>query len=433
MKLSSQYNRIALLIMVTFLLLSSLVYYFLMNYLILRELDLNLTKIQKRVISYVAENRSFPVVQPLDDLRISYTPAAGPGIAPKFRLIDPSGRPGANPHSVRELSFNLSLDHKWYSVVITRNLEGTDSFAKLVVKSAVIIILIVIVAFLLVNRIALRKLWQPFYASIAKIESFQLGKEGKIQFPKARIDEFNFLNSHLEKMAARVQNEYIILREFTQNASHEMQTPLAIIRSKLDLTIQDQDLSEEQSANLKSAYAAIKKLSNLNRSLLLLAKIENNQFSENTPLNLKNKLEEKIAQFQELWKHKTNISYEIEEATIYANSYLLELLLNNLLSNAIKHNVQHGRIFIELKCRSLIITNTGSPFPLDQTRLFKRFYKESPDSDHNGLGLSIVKQICDLSDISIFYAFDKGMHSFILEWREAAPAPAHRYLQTVNS
>src|ERR1700681_1538850 len=169
MKLSSQYNRITLIIMVTFFLLSSLVYYFLMNYLILRELDLNLSKIQKRIVGYVNENKAFPLGQSLDDLHITYKLNNQTKITPTFRLIDPSGKPGANPHSVRELNFNIELAHRWYSVIISKNLEGTNSFAKLVIKAAVITILIVIIAFLLVNRMAFRKLWRPFYSSIAAI------------------------------------------------------------------------------------------------------------------------------------------------------------------------------------------------------------------------------------------------------------------------
>ena len=408
--------------MVTFFLLSSLVYYFLMNYLILRELDLNLSKIQKRIVGYVNENKAFPLGQSLDDLHITYKLNNQTKITPTFRLIDPSGKPGANPHSVRELNFNIELAHRWYSVIISKNLEGTNSFAKLVIKAAVITILIVIIAFLLVNRMAFRKLWRPFYSSIAAIESYQLGKKGQIQFPNTNIDEFNFMNTTLKKMSERIEKEYAILKEFIQNASHEMQTPLAIIRSKLDLTIQDQDLSEKQSSNLKSAYTAIKKLSNLNRSLLLLAKIDNNQFSESAHLNLKKKLEDKIVQFQELWNHKICINHKLEDSTIYANSYLIDLLLNNLISNAIKHNVQNGNQLIELKSKSLVITNTGLPYALNEARLFKRFYKESTDSEHNGLGLSIVKQICELSNISISYNFNKNLHTFSLEWCEGIPA-----------
>jgi signal transduction histidine kinase len=248
------------------------------------------------------------------------------------------------------------------------------------------------------------------------LHNFQLGKKSPILLPKTDIDEFNFMNASLEKMTAKAEKEYIILKEFTENASHEMQTPLAIIRSKLDLAIQEQDLSEKQSATLRSAYAAIKKLTGLNRSLLLMAKIENNQFAEIVPIDLKAKLVDKIFQFQELWGGKISITHELGDAMMNANSDLIDLLLNNLFSNSSKHNIQNGTIFIELKDKFLAISNTGKPSRLDPARLFTRFYKEPGDGNNNGLGLSIVKQICEVSGVTPSYSYCNNMHTFILQW-----------------
>jgi len=217
-------------------------------------------------------------------------------------------------------------------------------------------------------------------------------------------------------MAAKVNKEYLILKEFTENASHEMQTPLAIIRSKLDLAIQDQHLSEVQSVTLRSAYASVKKLTSLNRSLLLIAKISNNQYSNSTVINIKDKLYDKIIQFQELWKDKLTVTYNLDDAGITANPDLVDILLNNLFSNASKHNIQQGEVMIELTGTMLEIKNTGRPAPLDETRMFQRFYKVSLEDENNGLGLSIVKQICDLSGISSSYSFSGNIHAFTFKW-----------------
>jgi signal transduction histidine kinase len=416
MKLFSRYHRVNLLIMVVFFLLSSLAYYFLMNFLILQELDLDLTKIEKRIRAYVEEHHAFPAEQSLDDLRISHIQTDQPVKARNFQLIEPPRLPGKKGHSLRELHFFLQQDHRWYEVTVARNLEGTNSFAKLVIKDTIVTLLVVIIASVLVNRFLFRRIWQPFYASITALHNFQLGKKSRIVLPKTNIDEFNFMNASLEKMTARAEKEYIILKEFTENASHEMQTPLAIIRSKLDLAIQEQDLSEKQSATLKSAYSAVKKLTSLNRSLLLIAKIENCQFAETNTIDLKAKLEDKILQFQELWENKINITCQLGEATINANPDLVDLLLNNLFSNSIRHNVKNGNISIELNGNFLSIYNTGKSSPLDPARLFTRFYKEPGDGENNGLGLSIVKQICDVSGIVPSYRFSGNRHIFILRW-----------------
>ena len=414
MKLFTQYNRITLWVLVVFFLLSSFVYYFLMRGLLFRELDLSLTKIEKRIEDYVNLHHSFPNVERLDDLHITYTETSQAGGARSFRLIPPSK--GKNTDNIRELSFFMELDHRWYKITVSRNLEGMKGTAHMVMKTAAITLIVVIIASLFVNRLVFRKLWQPFYASIDAIGQFQLGNHSQVNFPHTSVEEFNFMNDHFRKMAANVNKEYLILKEFTENASHEMQTPLAIIRSKLDLAIQDQHLSEAQSVTLQSAYASVKKLANLNRSLLLIAKISNNQYSDSAVINIKGKLHDKIIQFQELWKDKLNVTYDLSDAEITANPDLIDILLNNLFSNASKHNIQHGKVMIHLTDTTLEIKNTGRPVPLDETRMFQRFYKVSLEDENNGLGLSIVKQISDLSGITSSYSFSGNIHAFTLEW-----------------
>ena len=413
MKLFTQYNRITLSVLVTFFLLSGLVYYVLMRALLFRELDHSLVRIGKQIEGYANIHHAFPVRDSLDDLRVAYSPAGTPGPS-VFRLIPPTR--GKNTNNIRELDCFISLDHRWYKVTISRNLEGIRSTTRMVTNTTVITLLLVIVASLLVNRLVFRRLWKPFYASIAAMDRFRLGKDSRLNFPPTRIEEFNFMNDHFSKMAANVNKEYLVLKEFTENASHEMQTPLAIIRSKLDLAIQDQKLSEIQSATLQSAYASVKKLANLNRSLLLIAKISNNIYSNSAVLNVKDRLYDKIIQFQELWKDRLAVIYDLSDAEINANPDLLDILLNNLFSNASKHNIPNGNVALRLTDTALEIKNTGRPVPLDETRMFQRFYKGSQQDDNNGLGLSIIKQICDLSGITPSYSFSGNIHAFTLRW-----------------
>jgi signal transduction histidine kinase len=225
------------------------------------------------------------------------------------------------------------------------------------------------------------------------------------------------MNESLLMATEKAEQDYLLLREFTENASHEIQTPLSIIRSKLEMIIQEEDLSQKQSELARSAFSAVKKLTRLNQSLLLLAKIENHQFDAAQVINLKTKIEEKLEQFSELWEsQQIKAAWELEEVTVFINPELLDILLNNLLSNASNHNIPFGHIFIKLEQKQLVISNTGYAGALDQKRLFSRFYKQSLNSNHNGLGLSIVKQISRVSLININYLFANGLHSFVLNW-----------------
>lgn len=413
MKLFTQYNRITFWVLVVFLLLSSLAYYLLVRGLLFRELDLSLTKVETRIRNYVQQHHSFPQGEPLDDLRVSWSEVPQAGTR-SFRLIPPSR--GKNTDNIRELDFYLQLDQRWYKVTTSRNLEGMKGSAQMVMRTAGIALFVILLASLVINRLVFRRLWQPFYTSIAVIARFQLGKQALAEFPETRIEEFNFMNDQFRRMAAKVNKEYLVLKEFTENASHEMQTPLAVIRSKLDLAIQDRQLSETQSTILQSAYASVKKLTSLNRSLLLIAKISNNQYESSTVVDIHEKLKDKIIQFRELWEGKLTIASELCEGTIQANPDLVDILLNNLFSNAGRHNIPNGQVVVQLTPGRLEIKNTGLPIPLDETRMFQRFYKGSGQEESNGLGLSILKEICDLSTIRPSYAFSGNMHAFILEW-----------------
>jgi signal transduction histidine kinase len=413
MRLFTQYNRITLWALVFFFLLSSLAYYFLMRGLLFRELDLSLTKVERRVRDYVQTHHSFPAGVPMDDLRITHTEVPLPGPR-NLRLIPPT--PGKNSDNIRELDFFLQLDQKWFKVTASRNLEGMKGTAQLVTRTAAITLLAILAASIIANRLLFRKLWQPFYESIAVIGQFQLGKQTLAAFPVTKIEEFNFMNDQFRQMAATINKEYLVLKEFTENASHEMQTPLAVIRSKLDLAIQDHQLSEAQSATLQSAYASVKKLTSLNRSLLLIAKISNNQYDSSTRVNIQERLQDKIVQFRELWEGKLTITGDLCEAEIEGNPDLVDILLNNLFSNAGRHNIPDGEVKVQLTPTSLEIKNTGRPVPLDESRMFRRFYKGSGQEESNGLGLSILKEICDLSGITPSYSFSGNIHAFFLKW-----------------
>jgi signal transduction histidine kinase len=404
-----------------FFFLSSLSYYYLIDYLILKELDQSLVKTEKRIREYALRNNNLPAASVLDDLRINYTPSDSSSNFHHFRLIEPIAVTKPHSHIQRELSFFVQVKAQRYKVTIARNLEGSNSLLRIIIRATIVTILILLTASLLVNRLVFRRLWRPFYDTLHALNYFHLGRNNRVQLPVTSIDEFNFMNSNIEKLKVRLDNEYISLKEFTENASHEMQTPLSIIRSKIDLTIQDQGLSEKQTITLGSAYAAVKKLSSLNKSLLLIAKIENNQFEANDVLDIRKKLDDKIRQFQELWNTEIKIGCILEEASLIGNADLMDILLNNLFSNASKHNIPGGNINIELRPCYLSISNTGKQQALDNTRLFKRFYREASNGEHNGLGLSIVKQICELSNIQPAYQYKNGVHTFIFIWKHPHP------------
>lgn len=419
MKLFARYNRIILQATVTIFFISSLLYFFLMNYILTLEVDEVLHHRKARMERYVSQHGRLPAPDRMGEVRVDYTIVQQPidGIQLSYVNLFDSIEMKSGPF--RRFAFTIPVDGQVYHVTLVRPLAGTRNLSMTIILITIGTILLILIISILINRILLRKLWEPFYATIAAMRSYKLGRVKELKLPPTNIDEFVFLGSNLGETIQRAEQDYLGLKEFTENASHELQTPLALIRSKLDLLIQKEDLSEIQSEELKEIYSSVRRLSRLSGSLLLLTKIENKQFEQIAAVDLRKKIEHKVQQFQELWKsNELNLHWRLQDTIVRANDDLTDILLTNLLSNANRHNYKGGDIDIELVTGKLTVSNTGSSKPLDVKRLFRRFYKETSNSQSNGLGLSIIKQICEDSHIRIAYFYNDGKHVFQLDLQD---------------
>ncbi|HMG68131.1 MAG TPA: HAMP domain-containing sensor histidine kinase [Chitinophagaceae bacterium] len=412
MKLFAKYNRVNLLATIVIFLFASLTYYIVLRYIFVRQVDGDLKIEQHEIETYAREHSDLPEPIPVKDQKITYRFSDGPLTKRKFSTTEFYDSLEKEKNPGRVLVFGIKVSSGSYEVTVTKSLERTDDLIHSVLWITGVTILLILLVSFLINRILLKRLWKPFYDTLGLVRNFRVDKDREINFPKNSIDEFTVMNETLGLATKQARNDYIILKEFTENASHEMQTPLAIIRSKLDLFIQHENLSEEQSNTMQSAYQAVEKLARLNQSLLLLAKIENNQYAEISAVDLRQKLEEKTEAFHELWQNQDiSIETSLENEVVNMNHQLADILLNNLLSNATRHNFSGGFIYIELSHGQLSVKNSSKEDQLDESRIFSRFYK-SKDKGSNGLGLSIIKQICDISGFTTRYSYEKDAHIF---------------------
>jgi signal transduction histidine kinase len=248
-----------------------------------------------------------------------------------------------------------------------------------------------------------------------EIEHFNIRSNEIPLFRETLIQEFRQLNAALEKLVSNNLQAYKIQKEFTENASHEMQTPLAVFRSKLDILLQQPNLSEEQLLIIQSLYDVTSRLVRMNKNLLLLAKMDNLQFPDTEILNVPVIVAESLSFFTEqaeanAIRIKTDIAPE--DCIVQANKTLVESLINNLITNAIRHNLPEGIINVSLQNRRLAIENTGLAKELNKTALFHRFGRRSEVARGNGLGLAIVQQICTLYQWPIEYRYTDNLHQF---------------------
>lgn len=297
-----------------------------------------------------------------------------------------------------------------------------DIVAGIMIQYALISVVLGI-AIILVNTLVSKRLWKPFDETLERIEDFRL-ENGKVpSLPESDVKEFHRLNLALNGLMENSLKSYRMQKEFTENASHELQTPLAVFRSQLDLLLQLPDLTSRQADIIQKLDTVSRRLARLNKNLLLLAKIDNRQYDRFEPVDLIGMLKELLPQLESLTGDLAlRKEFRCTKCLIQGNRILLESLLNNLVVNAVRHNIPHGEIRIAVAGRQLAVSNTSSEGALDERLLFNRFYRPSEKAAGNGLGLSIAKAICDYHGWRIGYAYREGLHVFTVDFAFRKPS-----------
>ena len=310
------------------------------------------------------------------------------------------------------LSKIIYLNRKPYRFSIETNIEESQETIFFISGTTVILFILIVGGLLILNRWLSKSVWTPFHATLDKLKTFNLNNQTKIELPPTDVTEFDELNQSLNRLMEHNLSVFITQKEFIENASHELQTPLAILKNKLDILMQDDDLTEKQYHIVEEMNRALSRSSRINKNLLLLAKIENKQF-ENSKINFDELLNQSMEILQEHFEQKNlTIRSEISsEIKVNGNIGLTEVLINNLILNAIRHTPAYGSIGIKLMQSLFEVSNSGTE-KLNTDLLFKRFSGFSKENKGSGLGLAIVKEICKSQNWSIEYRFENHNHIF---------------------
>lgn len=310
------------------------------------------------------------------------------------------------------------LDEHHIALTPAAGREDRYLIIMIVTMLTMLFFLMLIIGFVLINRRISKRLWQPFYNSLAKIKSFNLDQQQTVVFEDTDINEFAELNQSLNKLIAGNIAVYKQQKEFADNASHELQTPLAIIQSKLDLLLQSKLLTDDQYELIEDANKALSRVARINKNLLLLTKIENSQFMDRELIDLSGLLESTLSAFSHFSENKDLVlKRDIPPGiTIEGNKILIEILLNNLITNAIRYTVNKGTIAITLCDKYLSVANSATE-ALQNDQLFKRFgTTTSSITRGTGLGLSLVKQISSRYGWKVDYTFHDMYHIFSIQF-----------------
>lgn len=318
---------------------------------------------------------------------------------------------------VRMLTTDFEDNGKKYRLKIINPMIENEDLIERLFENMVWLYISLVFAIILINNLVLRRVWRPFYNLLNQIKKFRLGKEEKLPEIQTKTKEFRDLQQAIDTLLNHNIRIYEQQKSFIGNAAHELQTPLAIVINKLELLMEKGDLSEDQANDIVKTMHIIERLTRLNKSLLLLSKIENRQFIEVKKVDLGELMREEIESLKEIAEFKKIKVSLIEKRKFYTfiNPSLAHILLSNLLRNALFHNVENGSISIQINKSYLTISNTGVSEPLNQELIFESFYKSSLKNGNTGLGLAIAKAIADIYGISIRYDFSNKMHRFNIE------------------
>lgn len=323
-------------------------------------------------------------------------------IHPYFKRLEPH----------RKLIVTRKINNEYYRFKMFDIFLETDDVSDGVVSVMTRLFIGLGIILLLCSFLISSWLFRPFQSTLQKIRSFNLKKEEKLAFTQTTTKEFDQLNGFISQMTDKARRDYIALKEFSENAAHEMQTPIAVAKGKLELLLENPALNEEQLPLIQSAQAALSKLSRLGQSLALLTKIENNEFTAAETTDFSKVVGQSIIMFQDICDLKgLKLTSQIEQGiSLPINASIADILISNLIKNAIRYNLPEGWVKVRLDKKQFIVENPGIPPSIPTNQLFERFRKSNQSGASLGLGLAIVKKICDVNNYSVDYIFKDGIH-----------------------
>lgn len=413
-------NRVIFLIILFFLALWGTVFYFLVLHEVMDETDDALNNTREILIGKVLHNPELLHTNDSIMQRYRFRPITAEE-AENYRetYFDSSvyiqTENEFEPVRVMKSCFRTA-DGAYYELTLMSSTLERDDLIRAIWWALVVLYVVLLLCTTLGVYASLKRVFRPLHRLVLWLQQVTPGKPVPDLENDTPIREFRILNDAALDMARRAESVYKEQKQFTENASHELQTPLAIIRGKLELLSESEDITEKQLEYVGDMFAALNRVVQLNKSLLLLSRINNGQFIDASPVNLSQMISDILEIMDEIYEAK-NIKTHFESTgagVVLINESLAHVLINNLLKNAMVHTPAGGRVEVELTREWLMVKNSGET-PLDPELIFRRFYHDrSKTTESTGLGLALVKSIADFYHLPLSYKYE-GMHVFMLK------------------
>lgn len=340
--------------------------------------------------------------------------ASHPQITYRDEMVFITEKSETEPARVLITIFRTEDERYMELVVYTPTIEKLD-LLRAILGWIIFLYVLLLLIILSINIWVFRKNMKPLYVLLKWLDTSQLGKKNEPLENTTKITEFRKLNAATMAFAERGEKLFEQQKTFIGNASHEMQTPLAICRNRLEMLMEDETLTEHQLNELIKTHQTLENLTRMNRSLLLLCKIENGQFVDTRSVCLNDILAHYLDDYKEVYAYR-NITVTVTTDSSFCvemNDSLVSVLVTNLLKNSFVHNIDGGFIYIKITANTFEISNIGEK-PLDRERIFERFYQGQKKEGSTGLGLALVDSICKANHLKIDYTYVENRHIFTI-------------------
>ena len=419
MKLLNQTQRLFLWIAAPVFILAGVAMYFALSWAFDDFADEKLLSVQTEIEAYVLRHDTLPVFFQSQVDRLEAAPVCNnASTSPAFSdtLIYNGSENEFEPF--RRRSFPVTVHGQPWRVSLTQSALEQEDLVATVAALLTILFALLFGVMMWVNHQVSRKVWQPFFSTLEQVRRFRVSDATPLQLDDTPVDEFRELHRTLEELTEKVQRDFRTVKQFTENASHELQTPLAVVRNKVDLLLQDERLSEHQVQQLDIIQQNVRRMARLNQSLLLLTKIENDQFAQRDLVDLKLLLEKRLAWLEDFVADKQlTVQLSLAPNRLEINSFLAETLVTNLLTNAVKYNLPGGMLRICLDENQLVVANSGELAEIPASELTNRFARGQSHTEGLGLGLAMVKEICEKTGWRIEIGFEKKIWTVTIEFK----------------
>jgi signal transduction histidine kinase len=390
--------------------LSSIALYFYTKNLLQQEVEEVLYSTEARVEGALQKDGIVFSLPPVTEIKkIS---KLQPEILKDTLIFDPSQN---EMETFRELSTFKLINNQNYQITVRSLVVESKGILIAIVFSNIVIFFLAFLFLFYFNTARNLQLWRPFFKNLEEMKKFSLSSQEPIELVDSDVLEFSELKKEISSLTNKVRGDYENLKQFTENVSHELQTPLAIIQAKIDNIINEHAINDKQFEQVSSIQRDIQRLKQLNKRITILTKIDNNQFVKLENFNITNLINEKIENFKEL--EILNLFHKSDSNLIVLmDPFLADILVNNLISNAIKYTKDKKRIEILTDESRLLISNHGEQTLIHPEKLFLRLYREDNNAQSSGLGLAIVKKICDYYSFKISYLYKNQEHTFTINF-----------------